>query len=510
MRYFVITYGCQMNKSDSERIAAMLEKAGYKPAKNEKQADLIVINVCSVRQSAVDRIYGKIRNLTELKNSPSTGSGHKKIIILTGCVLPQDKEKFKDKVDLILNVDEWKKIPNSKFQISNEFRNPNFKTQNTRYETQDTNYFHIQPRYAEKFRAFVPIMTGCNYFCSYCVVPYVRGREVSRDVQDVLNEVKQLVKNGCLEITLLGQNVNAYRPSDVENFSKNNSYVIARRSDKVGPTKQSRCSRGGEDCHAPSALAMTTQSAFAALLWEINQIPGIERVHFTAPHPRDMSDEVIDALTLPKMVNYLHLPVQSGDDKVLQKMNRNYTARDYIKLVEKIRKKKPAIALGTDIIVGFPGETKKQFENTVKLYKKADFDIAYLAIYSPRERTVAAKLVDDVPRQEKKRRRDVLQNLMEKIVFRKNQKYIGKKVSVLVDDYKDRQAGHSEKQDDEEFLDLSQCSHSRGIPRCARNDGWCIGNSREMKRVRFLGKKSMVGKIFDVKIKKAFEWILEG
>jgi tRNA-2-methylthio-N6-dimethylallyladenosine synthase len=190
-----------------------------------------------------------------------------------------------------------------------------------------------------------------------------------------------------------------------------------------------------------------------------------------------MTDEVIDALTLPKMVNYLHLPLQAGDDKILKKMNRSYTAADYLKLVAKINKKRPGIALGTDIIVGFPGETKAAFQNTVELYKKANFDIAYLAIYSPREGTAAAKFKDDVPRAEKKRRRDILQNLMEKIVLEKNQKYVGKKISVLVDEYK---------------------------------NGKCIGNSREMKRVRFAGKKNMIGKIFDVKIKKAFEWILEG
>ncbi|MBI5071570.1 radical SAM protein [Candidatus Falkowbacteria bacterium] len=242
---------------------------------------------------------------------------------------------------------------------------------------------------------------------------------------------------------LLGQNVNAYRPADVKNFSKKNPY----------------------------------KHPFAALLWEVNQISGVRRIFFTAPHPRDMTDEVIDALTLPKMVNYLHLPLQAGDDKVLKKMNRSYTTVDYLKLVARINKKRPGVALGTDIIVGFPGETKKAFENTVALYKKANFDIAYLAIYSPRQGTAAAKLVDDVPRAEKKRRRDVLQNLMEKIVFEKNQKYVGKTVSVLVDDYK---------------------------------NGKCVGNSLEMKRVRFVGKKNMVGKIFNVKIKKAFEWILEG
>jgi tRNA-2-methylthio-N6-dimethylallyladenosine synthase len=423
-KYIVIAYGCQMNKSDSERVAAVLEKIGYKPAKSEKQADLAVLVACSVRQAAVDRLYGRARELAKLKTH-----NLKLKTVLTGCILPEDRKKLQSRFDFILNLDEWN-------DFSNKFQVPSSKFQ-------DIDYFHINPCYTEKFRAYVPIMTGCNNFCSYCAVPYVRGREVSRPVAEVLSEVKNLAKSGCLEITFLGQNVNAYRPDDVKNFSKKNPY----------------------------------KHSFAALLWEVTKIPGIRRVHFTAPHPRDMTSEVIDALVLPKMVNYLHLPLQAGDDKVLKRMNRSYTAADYLKLVAKINKKKPGIALGTDIIVGFPGETKKEFENTVKLYKKAEFDIAYLAMYSPRQGTVAAKFKDDVPRLEKKRRRDILQNLMEKIVLAKNQKYVGKTVSVLVDDYK---------------------------------NGKCIGNSLEMKRVRFAGKKSMVGKIFDVKIKKAFEWILEG
>ena len=423
-KYFVMAFGCQMNKSDSERVAAVLEKIGYKPAKNEKQADLVVLLACSVRQAAVDRLYGRARELAKLKTR-----NLKLKTVLTGCILPEDRKKFQDKFDLVLSIDEWKDF-SKKFQVSGS-------------RFQDVDFFHIHPHYAEKFRAYVPIMTGCNNFCSYCAVPYVRGREVSRDVADILAEAKNLSEKGCLEITLLGQNVNAYRPADLKNFSKKNPH----------------------------------KHPFAALLWEVNKINGVERIHFTAPHPRDMTDDVIDALTLPKMVNYLHLPLQAGDDKVLKRMNRSYTAADYLKLVAKINKKNPGIALGTDIIVGFPGETKRAFQNTVELYKKAEFDIAYLAIYSPREGTAAAKFRDDVPRHEKKRRRDVLQNLMEKIVLEKNQKYVGKVVSVLVDDYK---------------------------------KGKCVGNSREMKRVRFPGKKNMIGKIFNVKIDKAFEWILEG
>ena len=421
-KYFIITYGCQMNKSDSERVATVLEAMGYKPAKSAKEADLAVVVACSVRQAAVDRIYGQARIFGKIKKTRPEF-----FTVLTGCLLSRDKKKFLGKFDAVLDIK----------QITN------IKTFQAECRDWNTHYFKIEPRYSNNFSAFVPVMTGCNNFCSYCAVPYVRGREVSREVFEILAEVKNLAKRGFLEMTLLGQNVNAYRPADSKSFSKKNPY----------------------------------KHPFAALLWEVNKIPGVRRIFFTAPHPRDMSDEAIDALTLPKMVNYLHLPLQAGDDKILKKMNRSYTAADYLKLVKKIRNKKPGIALGTDIIVGFPGETKKAFQNTVDLYKKADFDIAYLAMYSPRQGTAAAKIADDVPRAEKKRRWRALQDLMEEIVLRKNQQYVGKTVSVLVDEYK---------------------------------DGKCIGNSLEMKRVRFPGKKNMIGKIFKIKIKKAFEWILEG
>jgi tRNA-2-methylthio-N6-dimethylallyladenosine synthase len=301
----------------------------------------------------------------------------------------------------------------------------------------------VVPHYHNKFSALVPIMTGCNNFCSYCAVPYVRGRERSRKVVEVLVEIKKLAQQGYLEIILLGQNVNSYLPKDKKIFSRRNPF----------------------------------KHPFAALLWEINQIKGLERIFFTAPHPKDMADEVIKALALPKMVNYLHLPVQAGSDKILKRMNRHYRASDYLKLVKKIKKQKPDIALGTDIIVGFPGETKKDFAATVALYRKVEFDIAYTARYSPRAGTVAAKLSDNISVREKDRRWWVLQRLMEKIALEKNQKYRSQIVSVLVDKYK---------------------------------DGRCEGNSREMKRVEFQGSKELVGKVVQIKINKALTWILQG
>ena len=311
-----------MNKSDSERIAAILERKKFKPAKNAKTADLIVINACSVRQRAMDRVFAKVE---QFKN---------KKIILAGCVLPADKKKLEGRV---------------------EFWNPN-------------GYFGgIASSRQSKFSAFVPIMTGCNNFCSYCVVPYTRGREKSRSAKEILKEMSDLIKKGYKEIILLGQNVNSF---------------------KSGKTD------------------------FPKLLKNLNEIPGNFWLSFLTSHPKDMSDELIETIACSKkIVPRVHLPAQSGSDKILKKMNRRYTAVHYKNLIKKIRtafKKyrpnSPAVKISTDIIVGFPGETKKQFQNTFNFCKKINFSKAYIAQYSPRPGTLAFKMKDDVPRQEKERR----------------------------------------------------------------------------------------------------------
>ncbi len=284
-------------------------------------------------------------------------------------------------------------------------------------------------------------------------MPQARGRETSRSLRAILDEICYLAAKGFVEVTFLGQTVNSYVAPDLENFSEKNPF----------------------------------RNPFAALLWEANQIEEIKRINFTAPHPDNMSDEVIKALTLPKQINYIHLPVQSGSDKVLARMNRHYTAVDYLKIIKKIRAVRPEMALGTDIIVGFPGETKEDFEETVKLYKEADFDIAFLAKYSPRSGTAAYKMVDDVPAEEKERRWWALQRLMEETTLRKNQKFIGQAVEVLVN--KVRKSIKSAK------------TGGKNI---------CVGNSGEMKMVEFAGQAGWVGKIVKVKIEKAETWRLIG
>lgn len=329
-----------MNEADSERLAAVFEKKGYQLAKKIEKADVIVINTCSVRESAENRVYGLVNNLAQKKKK-----GQK--IILTGCMVgsaqgERRRYTFTQLKKRLPQVDEFKTIEEL---VGAE---------------------KISPKRQKTTSAFVPIMEGCDHFCSYCVVPYARGKEISRPFEEIVCEVEELAKRGYEEITLLGQNVNSYRPS------------------------------------------------FAKLLQRLHQIKGIKKISFITSNPWDLTDEIIDVMTLPKIDRYLHLPVQSGDNKILKKMNRPYTALQYIKLVEKIRKKIPDIQIGTDIIVGFPGETKKAFKNTVDLCKKAGFVKAYIAKYSPRPGTAAFKLKDNIPPEEKKRRWRVLEKLINK------------------------------------------------------------------------------------------------
>lgn len=362
--YFIKTYGCQANKADSERIAAGLEKKGYKETSNIKEADLVIINSCSVRQSAEDRIGGLVKNLSLQRKK--TGKPEK--IILTGCTLyhgiPWLKKRFK-------NIDDF--VPTSKLV--------NLKITPKREDK-------IPPSHKASTgkHAWVPIMEGCNNFCSYCVVPYARGREVSGPFEEIVCEVEKLAKQGYKEITLLGQNVNSFG----NDFSQKEKMRLRKKlSGSNHLTK-----------------------IFALLLARLHQIPGIEKISFITSNPWDLSGDIVEAMSLSKIDRYLHLAVQSGDDEILKRMNRPYTAKQYIRLVEKIRQKIPKIKIGTDIIVGFPGETKKQFQNTLVLCKKVGFEKAYVAMYSPRPGTAAYKMEDDIPYEEKKRRWKILDDLI--------------------------------------------------------------------------------------------------
>ncbi len=442
-KFHLITYGCQMNKNDSERIAALLADLGFSEAETPEDADVVLMNTCSVRQTAEDRVFGNVRHFREFKRrNPEL------IIGVTGCMPGRDRDgKLRAKlpdVDLFFPTADLPQLPKWLAEHFPELVNTTELADDYLKLRPLRRHFHAVQHESEVFQAYVTIQTGCNQFCTYCVVPFSRGLERNRPVADILGEIRELAVQGCIEVTLLGQTVNSYRAPDPERFSSANPY----------------------------------HDHFAALLWEVNQVPGICRIHYTAPHPMHMTDEVIDALTLPKQVHFIHLPVQAGDNEVLRRMNRRYTAEQYLEVIRKIRAARREIAIGTDIIVGFCGETAEQFERTLELYRAADFDISYNAMYSPRSGTAAHKAFkDDVPRDEKKRRWRELQALMEEAVLRKNQKYVGQTVEVLVE------------------------KHEAGI---------CSGNSREMKLVQFVGAEDLTGQIVPVKIGQAREWVLGG
>ncbi len=358
MNYHIITYGCQMNVNDSERIASFLEEKGFQKS-SIKDAHYIVVNSCSIRQSTVDRITAKLKNI---KNN------FKKKIILTGCVLDKDRE------NLSYYFDYYWPLQDTSSWVLSEFKNSN------------KNFFEITPKRIGT-TAYISIMTGCNNFCSYCVVPYAKKKEFSRPLKEILNETEEAIKNNSREIFLLGQNVNSYQ---------------------------------GE-------------VSFAELLKEINKIRGDFWIKFATSHPKDFSDDIIATIKKSKkMAKYIHLPLQSGDNNILEKMNRKYTVEYYKDIIDTIKTEIPDITITTDIIVGFPGETEKHFHNTAKIFHELKFDMAYIARYSQRPQTAAEKLKDNVSDCEKKRREKVLSEILKKVKLEKNKTKVGNIFNVLV------------------------------------------------------------------------------
>jgi len=481
-KYFLLTFGCQMNKSDSERIAGFLHTLGLEVAEKPEEADLLIINTCSVRQASEDRVFGFVRNWQKLRKNNSD-----LVIAITGCMPGRDHDgKMRKKlpgVDLFFGIDELPRLPGWLGGL--------WGVEEWLGMT-GADYLHIDPVRQKTFQSSVTIQTGCNNFCTYCVVPYARGRERNRRVVDILAEIKKVVGEGSKEIMLLGQVVNHYIALDPENFSDQNPFCHFDLASPKGYAKASRASQQAEKSLAiqnlrdPSpALRMTGEHGndkksddFAALLWEINQIPGDFRINWTAADPQYFSGAQIEALKLPKQVNYLHLPVQSGDNEVLKKMNRHYTREKYLEIIKKIKLARPEIALGTDFVLGFSGETEEQFQNTVDLFQQCDFDIAYQSMYSERSGTTAAQAFkDDIPKVEKKRRWQIVQDLMEANTHRKNQKYLQQTVEVLVD-------------------------------KCEQ--GICSGNSNEMKLVHFSGTPDLIGQLVKIKITQAETWVIKG
>lgn len=444
-----------MNYSDSERTASVLEALGFEPAENEESADFLLFNTCSVRQKAEDRVLGLRPHLRELKAK----NPHLRIA-LTGCMSrlssTQNDEGEKDKLlyrmpelDIVFQIKDVAKLPELIADVMPKIKE---KISGTEVETELgslENYFKIAPKKVSKAQVFVPIMTGCDKFCTYCIVPFARGREFSRDFDEIVEECKKHVEEGAKEITLVGQTVNSYGLSF--NDKKSGKF------EKYGI------------------------SPFSVLLREVDKLheKGLVRLRFTSPHPRDFSDELIQTLAeLNAGCPYIHMPVQSGDDDMLRRMNRNYRAAEYKEIFRKIRRLIPDCAITTDIIVGFCGETDEEFENTYKMYEELQFDMCFLARYSPRKGTYSQlKLKDDVPAKIKATRWHKLNNLLVKIMKEKHSTFVGKEVEVLV-----------EKQDGEK----------------------CSGRTPHNKEVHFKSDQPLIGELVSVKITKSGGIFLEG
>lgn len=434
-KFFSLAMGCQMNAHDSEKLEGMLDKMGYARTDEETDADFIIYNTCCVRENAEQKVYGKLGWLKHYKkDKPDT------VIALCGCMMQQDsvintlRQKYRH-VDIVFGTYNLYKLP---------------ELMNTRMESGDTIY-DIWQEHEEivedlpsirhfPYKAAVNIMFGCNNFCTYCIVPYVRGRERSREVEDILSEVKKLAADGVKEIMLLGQNVNSY--------GKNLSEPVS----------------------------------FAKLLRMVNEIEGIERIRFMTSHPKDLSDELIQTMKdCPKVCKSLHLPVQAGSSEILRRMNRHYTKESYLETVRKIKEAMPEITLSTDIIVGFPGETEEDFQETLDVIRKVGYTTAYTFIYSKRTGTPAATMGNQVDESVIKDRFDRMLNVLNPMIHELNEKLVGKIVNVLVE----------------------EPSKSNKDVLTGRADNYAL--------VHFEGSKDLIGQIVPVRIieNKTFYFIAE-
>ncbi len=379
-RVYLETYGCQMNIADSQTVMAVLRRAGYASAERPQDADVILLNTCAIREHAEERVLGRLGELKRLKHArPEVRFG------LLGCMAQHNRAAILDEapwLDVVAGPDSYRRLPEL---LGRGSYDPAVDVRLDRGET----YADIMPEHDGSVRAYVTAMRGCDKFCSFCVVPYVRGRERSVPPTDLIREVRELAEGGVREVVLLGQTVNAYRFGEVD---------------------------------------------FGALLRLVARVDGIERIRFTSPHPSDMSDSVIAAMAEePKVQPYLHLPVQSGSDRVLAAMDRGYTTAEYLALVERLRDAIPALALSTDIIVGFHGETECDFAATLDLMRTVGYDQAFTFKYSVREHTRAFKLGDSVSEDGKGRRLAEVIRLQEAISLACNRAAVGQTFAVLVE-----------------------------------------------------------------------------
>ncbi|WP_019227020.1 tRNA (N6-isopentenyl adenosine(37)-C2)-methylthiotransferase MiaB [Sedimentibacter sp. B4] len=432
--YHILTYGCQMNEHDSEKISGMLTSIGYEETDDDINADLVIFNTCLIRENAELKFFGKLGEVKGLKrNNPDM------LVAVCGCMMQNEdiRQKVMRKysfVDIIFGTNTIHELPGLIYNAEVHKNKSIDIIDNT-----ELIYENMPKQRKFKYKALVNITYGCNNFCTYCVVPYVRGREKSREPEEIINEVKALAQDGCKEITLLGQNVNSYG-SNLEN-----------------------------------------KFTFAELLYEINKIDGIERIRFMTSHPKDLNDDLIMAIKhCSKVCNHVHLPVQAGSNDILNKMNRKYTKEHYLDLVYKLKKEIPDVAITTDIIVGFPGETEEDFLETVDVVKNVQYDSAFTFLYSMREGTKAALMEDQIPDEVKHERFDRLLDVLYKIVLERNSQCIGHTYPVLVE------------------------STSK------TSDNFLTGRTEHFRLVHFKGTEELLGQIVNVKITNVKTFHMEG
>ena len=449
LTYHILTFGCQLNENDSEKICGMLEQMGYTQTDKIEEANLAIFNTCCVRENAEERLFGKIGELKNLKEKNHL------IIAIGGCMMQEEHilEKLKKSfsyVDIIFGTHTLHKLPEDLFKV--------LETQKKVKDVIDIDgnvYEDLPIKRNSKIQGSVTIMYGCNNFCSYCIVPYVRGRERSRKPKDILKEVEELASQGYKEIMLLGQNVNSYLRSEMEAIKQ------GTLQDEAGDYQEI--------------------NSFAKLLRAINQIEGIERIRFVSPHPKDFTDDVIEAIRdCKKVCKFVHLPLQSGSTNMLKVMNRKYTKEQYLNLVEKMKAQIPNIKFSTDIIVGFAGETEEDFEDTLDVVRKVGFEQVFMFIYSRRVGTPGDKMPNQIPEEIKHERFNRLKQLVESQIAENNQSYLGTKQKVLVE-------GPSK-----------------------NNEKMLTGRTESNKVVVFEGARSLVGSMVEVKMVEVHLWYFKG
>jgi len=443
LKYYILTMGCQLNENDSEKLSGMLGKMNYKKTLNMEEADLVLFNTCCVRENAEEKLFGKVGEVKKQKENKGT------IIVIGGCMMQEEHivKKLKQSypyVDIIFGTHTLHKLPQDLYKALEE----NKKIRDV-IDIDGEIIEGLPISRNDKIKASVTIMNGCNNFCSYCIVPYVRGRERSRSPKDIIEEVRSLAKEGYKEITLLGQNVN--------------SYLRVEREKKIEFEEYEGV------------------NSFATLLRAVNKIEGIEKIRFVSPHPKDFTDDVIEAIRdCEKVSKIVHLPLQSGSTNVLKVMNRKYTKEQYLSLVEKMKKMIPNIVFSTDIIVGFPGETEEDFEDTLDVVEKVHFEQVFMFIYSRRVGTPGDRMENQIPEEIKHKRFDRLKILVESQIEENNNKYIGTMERVLVE----------------------------GVSKT--NKEMLTARTDTNKVVVFEGNKELIGNMVDLKIISQHMWYLKG